>query len=246
MRKIAVCFAMLFLIGAVLCLMAFSNNASPQQDKQEVEKRIKELEASRAASEKRMVEIEAERQDLVKKLKELEGIGKDWKESYLRLREDVRKIKLAILTSWYQCADSGFQEKVGYPYEGHFAFLGIGFEYLSKETSESFGLSEWQGIKVKTVALDSPAQKAGLQEGDVILRVNGSPVKSAGLYGKRHVGKDEYEARVMTTNFSVSILPGETAEFEYVRKGEKKMVSITLTCRTDGEECLFWNSSGMK
>jgi len=47
-------------------------------------------------------------------------------------------------------------------------YLGVVVQDLTKELAESFELDNYQGILIAQVAEDSPAEKAGLKEGDVI------------------------------------------------------------------------------
>jgi serine protease Do len=50
---------------------------------------------------------------------------------------------------------------------------------LTKELVESFGLSKLQGALVNSVEKGGPAEKAGIEPGDVILRFDGKPVASS-------------------------------------------------------------------
>jgi serine protease Do len=72
--------------------------------------------------------------------------------------------------------------------------LGIDAEDISGQLGTFFGAPEGEGILVRDVNSGSPAEKAGLQAGDVITSVNGDRVRSVGdLRGKlvaKHDDKD--------------------------------------------------------
>jgi Do/DeqQ family serine protease len=57
--------------------------------------------------------------------------------------------------------------------------LGIQLQDLDAELAEAFGISNRQGAVIVNVLEGTPAQKAGLQAGDVIVSVNGRPVQNA-------------------------------------------------------------------
>jgi serine protease Do len=59
------------------------------------------------------------------------------------------------------------------------SYLGIGIQEITAERAKSLKLREEAGVEITRVAHDSPADKAGLKEGDVVLQYNG--VKVEGL-----------------------------------------------------------------
>lgn len=58
-------------------------------------------------------------------------------------------------------------------------WLGVAFQTMSKELAGTFGLDQPKGALVAEVIPGSPASKAGLKPGDVILTYGGSPVDNA-------------------------------------------------------------------
>jgi serine protease Do len=57
--------------------------------------------------------------------------------------------------------------------------LGIDVEPLSKQLGEFFGVPEGEGLLVRSVVKDSPAEKAGIKAGDVIVKMDGKKVTDA-------------------------------------------------------------------
>lgn len=58
-------------------------------------------------------------------------------------------------------------------------WLGLVFQDLDRNLAESFGLDKVKGALISKVIGNSPAQRAGLKEGDIILKVNAQEVVSA-------------------------------------------------------------------
>jgi len=52
------------------------------------------------------------------------------------------------------------------------SFLGIGVADIDSERAKTLKLKEERGVEVKSVDEDSPAAKAGLKEGDVVLELS--------------------------------------------------------------------------
>jgi len=56
-------------------------------------------------------------------------------------------------------------------------YLGVWLQPLNEELAKSFGLKEPKGALVAQVIEDSPAEKAGIEEGDIIIKFDGKDVK---------------------------------------------------------------------
>src|SRR2546425_2381266 len=59
-------------------------------------------------------------------------------------------------------------------------WLGVGIQPLTADLAKSFRLSQTDGTLVTSVSAGSPAAKAGLKQGDVIVEYDGRPVGRAG------------------------------------------------------------------
>jgi serine protease Do len=57
------------------------------------------------------------------------------------------------------------------------SFLGIGVQDIDADLAKELKLSEVRGVEVTRVEEDSPASKAGLKKGDVVLEYNGERVE---------------------------------------------------------------------
>lgn len=96
------------------------------------------------------------------------------------------------------------------------AMLGVHLETISDDLREYLGLAEGAGARVASVVEDSPAAKAGLQKGDIILAVK---TPSEG-----HDGLTVEKLREVIAQCE----PGAEVTFTLLRKGEKKKVTATL------------------
>lgn len=72
-------------------------------------------------------------------------------------------------------------------------WLGVSIQEVSPELAGQFGLSEAKGVLVSDVLDESPAKKAGIERGDVILEFDGkaadSPTQLRNLVAQTPVGK---------------------------------------------------------
>lgn len=92
------------------------------------------------------------------------------------------------------------------------AFLGVSTEDISKENMGRYGMREVRGVGIMEVTKDSPAEKAGLQKNDVILRFEGEAVTSV---------------RKLTRLVSESA-PDQTVRLTISRGGVEQEVTATL------------------
>jgi serine protease Do len=59
-------------------------------------------------------------------------------------------------------------------------YLGVSLQKIDAKLAQSFGLERSEGALISEVVKDSPADKAGLKSGDVVLKVNSKPITIAG------------------------------------------------------------------
>ena len=57
--------------------------------------------------------------------------------------------------------------------------LGVQIDQVGKDIAESLGLSKAQGALVRAVEPGSPADKGGLEAGDIVLRFDGKPIEKS-------------------------------------------------------------------
>jgi serine protease Do len=92
------------------------------------------------------------------------------------------------------------------------ARLGVSVQEVNQTFANSFKLDKPEGALVSTVEKGSPADKAGLQSGDVIRKVNGQPIISSG---------DLPEVIAMAA-------PGDSVKLEIWRQGASKELTARL------------------
>ena len=91
-------------------------------------------------------------------------------------------------------------------------YLGIVIQQLTPDLVKSFGLEQNKGILVAQVSDDSPAAKAGLKQGDVIVAFKGKPVSDVG----------NFRNRVSLT------APDSKAQLSVIRDGKEQTITVTI------------------
>ena len=90
--------------------------------------------------------------------------------------------------------------------------IGVTIQELTRELAESFGLSTPNGALVSNVEKNAPADKAGIQASDVILKFNGKPVNNS----------NDLPRMVAV------IKPGTKVPVQLWRKGESRQVTVEV------------------
>ncbi|HEX2215739.1 MAG TPA: Do family serine endopeptidase [Xanthobacteraceae bacterium] len=91
-------------------------------------------------------------------------------------------------------------------------WLGVQIQPVTPEIADSLGMKEARGALVAEAQANSPAAEAGVRSGDVIVSVNGNPVKDARDLAKKIAALD----------------PKQTVELGTVRDGSERNVQLTL------------------
>jgi len=91
--------------------------------------------------------------------------------------------------------------------------LGVTTQDLTPELMKAFNMVNKQGAAVSRIESNSPAEKAGLQTGDVIIAANGQAIKNS------------HDIRNLVGLLQV----GDGVELEYIRGNEKKTVTATIS-----------------
>ena len=94
-------------------------------------------------------------------------------------------------------------------------YLGVNIQNVTPALAESLALPDTKGALISEVVADAPAAEAGLQEGDVIVAVNGQPVEDA----------NELKLQVS------AVAPGSKLSLEILRGGEKRAFSAVSSER---------------
>ncbi len=90
--------------------------------------------------------------------------------------------------------------------------LGVSIQSMTPELAQSFGLEKPRGALVGMVEDDSPADKAGVEAGDIIVSVNDRAIEDS----------------VELSRVIADMKPGETAKLRVLRKGDEKDLRATI------------------
>ncbi|MEO8342422.1 MAG: DegQ family serine endoprotease [Gallionella sp.] len=101
--------------------------------------------------------------------------------------------------------------------------IGVTIQELTRELAESFGLNTPNGALVSNVEKNAPADKAGIQASDVILKFNGKPVNNSSDLPR----------------MVAAIKPGTKVPVQLWRKGESRQVTIEVAEMPDEDKLAY-------
>ncbi len=102
-------------------------------------------------------------------------------------------------------------------------YLGVMLQDLNSELAEAMDLENEDGVLVSEVIDDGPAEKAGLQDGDIIIKFDGENLKN-------------YQG---LTKAVASSSPGEKVKIVVLRDGKEKSIKVELGERQEKSYAFF-------
>ncbi|PCJ31087.1 MAG: serine protease, partial [Alphaproteobacteria bacterium] len=90
--------------------------------------------------------------------------------------------------------------------------IGISFQAVTDEIAESLGMEEGHGALVSSVVEGGPADKAGIQVGDIIIEFEGKTIK------------ERNELPIWVANTEI----GKKAKIVVLRKGKRKSLTLVI------------------
>lgn len=96
-------------------------------------------------------------------------------------------------------------------------YLGVGLQEIDRTLAEAYKLPKPEGSLITQVNPGSPAEKAGLKSGDVILKLNGIAIPST----------------LQLFTYLNRAVPGQTLNFEILRDDKTHNIPVTLVTAPD-------------
>lgn len=91
-------------------------------------------------------------------------------------------------------------------------YMGVTVQNLTPELTKSLGIKETAGALISGVEANSPADKAGLKRGDVVISVGGKTVSDA----------------TTLRNLATTMSPGTVVDVKIIRNGKGETIPVTL------------------
>jgi serine protease Do len=97
-------------------------------------------------------------------------------------------------------------------------YLGVQVSELTPDLAQGFGFRpEQKGALVQQVVKGTPADKGGLEAGDLVVAMDGKPIESSGAL----------------TRGVATVPPGQKVTLTFIRKGSEKKATLTVAKRPD-------------
>tara|TARA_Y100001934_G_scaffold278814_1_gene381002 strand:+ start:2716 stop:4095 length:1380 start_codon:yes stop_codon:yes gene_type:complete len=118
------------------------------------------------------------------------------------------------------------------------SWIGIRIQPLTKELAQSYGLKKTEGALVAEVVPNSPAKKAGILEGDIVLEFDGKPVRNssdlplyASMAGVGHNAKIKIwrNKKKITAEVTLTGFPEESSEKAELSDEEGVELGLTIS-----------------
>ncbi|HEY2083360.1 MAG TPA: DegQ family serine endoprotease [Verrucomicrobiae bacterium] len=106
-------------------------------------------------------------------------------------------------------------------------YLGVEIQNVTPDLADEFKLKDNKGALISDVVHGSPADKAGLKDGDVVTEFNGHPV----------IDSRRLQLSVAET------APGTTVHMQVLRDGDKKAIDVTVKQLPGADQLADANSS---
>ena len=127
-------------------------------------------------------------------------------------------------------------------------WLGVSIQDLDQGLAKAMGLAHTNGVLVSQVVEDSPAQKAGIKRGDVILKINGKSVSTTGQLRSTVASLGagikitiDYirNKKQKETSVELGQLPENKADHSFFEKDDGPLSGITITPLNDETKAQF-------
>lgn len=101
-------------------------------------------------------------------------------------------------------------------------FLGVSIQSVNETMAKSLGLKDQRGAIVANVVDDSPAAKAGVKRGDVVISLNGQKIEKA---------RD-------LSRLAADLKPGSAAKMQILRAGKPVSLTVAVGRMPDEEQMI--------
>jgi serine protease DegQ len=98
-------------------------------------------------------------------------------------------------------------------------WIGVGVQDMTRELSESFKLPQIRGALITEVFRGTPADKAGIKLGDILVAVEGHPVTDSSSM----------------LNVVAALNPGKQATFKVVRRDQQTEIKVVVGRRPSNQ-----------